>query len=372
MFDFKITSKDKSSFARCGEFTTPHGKIQTPVFMPVGTQGSVKTTSPKELEEIGIQIILGNTYHLFLRPGLEVIRKFKGLHKFMSWQGPILTDSGGFQVFSLKETKITDKGAYFKSHLDGSSHFIDAKKSMQIQKILGADIIMAFDHCPAGDQKRKYIEAATQRTAKWLDKSIREWKSFGGAQDKQTLFGIVQGGIYSDLRKKSAQYVVAKNLAGNAIGGLAVGEKKAEMWKIVKLMDRLLPIDRPRYLMGVGEPADLIQAVEAGMDMFDCVLPTRIARNGTVFYPKGKLTLLNAKFKFDQAPIQKTCQCYACKNFSRGYIRHLLIAREVLGIRLTTLHNLYFVLSLMQAIRQAIKKQKFSQFKKDFLNSYKI
>ncbi|MFH1749310.1 MAG: tRNA guanosine(34) transglycosylase Tgt [bacterium] len=370
MFNFKINKTDKKSSARTGEFLTPHGKIHTPVFMPVGTQGSVKAISPKELEELQIEIILSNTYHLFLRPGLNVIDKFAGLHKFIGWDKPILTDSGGFQIFSLKKTKITDKGAWFSSHIDGSRHFITPKKSIQIQKKLGADIIMAFDHCPAGTQSKKYIKDATLRTHKWLDLSINEW-SLDSARDKQALFGIVQGGIFRDLRAESARYIISKNLPGNAIGGLAVGEDKSAMWKVIRLMNDMFPKEKPRYLMGVGEPSDLITAIGYGMDMFDCVLPTRIARNGVVFSKYGKINLLNSKHKLNTKPIEKSCKCYSCQNFSRAYIRHLLLSKEILGVRLTTIHNLFYIQTLINNIRISIENNQFLKFKKSFLSTYK-
>lgn len=367
MFQFKINSKDKHSSARTGEFNTPHGKIKTPVFMPVGTQGSVKAISPKELGELQIEIILSNTYHLYLRPGLNVIQKFAGLHKFIGWNKPILTDSGGFQVFSLKKTRITEKGVWFNSHIDGSKHFITPQKSIQIQKSLGADIIMAFDHCPAGTQNKEYIKDATSRTHNWLDLSINEWR---GSENRQALFGIIQGGIYTDLRKTSAKYIISKNLPGNAIGGLAVGENKSAMWKIVHLMNDMLPKEKPRYLMGIGEPGDLITAIEYGMDMFDCVLPTRIARNGVVFSKYGRINLLNSKHKLDTRPIQKSCECYSCQNFSRAYIRHLLLSKEILGVRLTTIHNLFFIQQFMNNIHNSIGNNQFTKFKKSFLNTY--
>ncbi len=368
MFEYKVIKTDKNCSARTGVFITPHGKIHTPVFMPVGTQGSVKSVSPKELDELNIEIILGNTYHLFLRPGLSVINKFGGLHKFIAWNKPILTDSGGFQVFSLKKTKIVESGVWFNSHIDGTKHFITPQKLIQIQKILGADIIMAFDHCPAGNQTKKYIQDATTKTHQWLDRSVAEWKSKSlKNKHKQALFGIIQGGIYKDLRKISAEYIISKNLPGNAIGGLAVGENISDMWKIVKQMDGILPKAKPRYLMGVGEPGDLVDAIENGMDMFDCVLPTRIARNGVVFTKFGRLNLLNSKYKYSTIPIDKNCMCYACQNFSQAYIRHLLSRKEILGLRLTTLHNLYFIQKLIFDIRDSINHNNFLEFKKNFL-----
>ncbi|MFC1656670.1 tRNA guanosine(34) transglycosylase Tgt [Patescibacteria group bacterium] len=370
MFDYKIIKTDKDCSARTGVFSTPHGKIHTPVFMPVGTQGSVKAVSPKELNELDVEIILGNTYHLFLRPGLNVINKFSGLHKFINWQKPILTDSGGFQVFSIKNTKITDTGVWFNSHIDGSKHFLTPKKSIQIQKHLGSDIIMAFDHCPAGNQSKKYIEEATTRTHEWLDQSIKEW-SFSCDKNKQALFGIVQGGIYSDLREQSAKYVLSKNLPGNAIGGLAVGENKTTMRSVIKQMDSILPKNKPRYLMGIGEPSDLITAVEYGMDMFDCVLPTRIARNGVVFTKTGQVNLFNSKHKLNKQPIDENCKCYSCQGFSRAYIRHLLLSKEILGVRLTTIHNLFFIRKLIYDIRDSINHDKFISFKQKFLSTYK-
>lgn len=384
MFEFKL--KAKKGRARRGEFETPHGTIQTPVFMPVGTLGSVKSMAPWELEELGAQIILGNTYHLMLRPGADLIEKAGGLHKWIKWPRPILTDSGGFQVFSLggriantqegqgrgelKPAKITDKGVEFYSHLDGSKHFLDAKKSIKVQQQLGADIIMAFDECPPGDAGPDYIQKAVERTHRWLIESKKAWTN----RKSQALFGIVQGATHKKLREESAEFVNSLDLPGNAIGGVSVGESRSKVWRAVEWSVPHLDENKPRYLMGVGEPADIIEAVNRGCDMFDCVLPTRLARHGVVWVkgsgvgskkaklPNGKkfsyknVDLTASKYREDKSVICKTCKCPACLGgFSRSYVGHLLREKEILGVRLTTLHNLYFLESLMAEIRQSIR-----------------
>lgn len=379
-FEFKLLKKDKKTRARIGRIKTDHGFIDTPAFMPVGTLGTVKTASPDELKSIGADIILGNTYHLYLRPGMGVIEKMGGLHKFMSWDRPILTDSGGYQVFSLGSgrreegkdakslVKIKETGVEFSSHLDGSKHLFTPEKVIDIQATLGADIMMPLDYCPSANAPREEIEKAVDLTSKWFEKA---WKYFIKIKSKQALFAIVQGGTYKDLRKKSFEELSRFPVHGFSVGGVAnAGESKLKQQKALEAVAVLLPENKPRYLMGVGEPIDIINAVQMGMDMFDCVLPTRLARHGAVYTRNGKLTLTNKKYILDKKPIEKNCECYACQNFSRAYISHLLREKEVLGIRLTTIHNLYFNLELMKNIREAIKEDKFLEFKKKFVSDY--
>ena len=366
---FKLINQDTNSSARAGLIKTDHGEIQTPVFMPIGTQGAVKTVTPAELKSVKTQIILGNTYHLYLRPGTELINQAGGLHNFMGWDLPILTDSGGFQVFSLARlNKITDEGVEFQSHLDGSRHFLTAEKSMEIQRNLGADIIMAFDECPPSDADIVTIENAVKRTKIWIDKCqqylgenppVYNWE--------QTMFPIVQGGIFPELRKRSAADMIPYAKCGMAIGGLAVGEEKSAMFEMIELMDELLPKDQPRYLMGVGTPTDLIQAVSRGVDMFDCVIPTRNGRNGQLFTNFGKINIRNEKYKFDFNPIDENCTCETCSNFTRAYIRHLFNINEVLGLRLATIHNLHYYLNLMELMRLHIQKGDFQTWSQDYL-----
>jgi len=412
---FKVLKHDKKSNARTGILETPHGNIHTPAFMPCGTLGTVKTTTPDELKELGADIILGNTYHLYLRPGDKEIKKMGGLHKFIKWDKPILTDSGGYQVFSLGKSirpispispkslvKIKENGVEFRSHLDGSKHFFTPEKVIDIQKNLGSDIMMVLDECTPYPATKKYATEAMNRTHDWAEKAIKHFRknveTRRGVSKKSLLFGIIQGSTFKDLRKKSARFISSLPFDGIAIGGVSVGEGKKEMYKVLdwvipkisniqypisnqlkkkKILDnRYSILDRPIYLMGVGTPEDLLEAVERGVDMFDCVLPTRLARHGSVwFYEKtgGKLNLLNSSNKSYSGPIMKNCQCYACKNgFSRAYIHHLLKENEVLGIRLTTLHNLHFILDLMRQIRDNISKGTFLKFKKEFLKNWKI
>ena len=368
---FKILNRDSKSSARTGIINTDHGKISTPTFMPIGTQGAVKTMTPTELKSVKTQIILGNTYHLYLRPGTEIINSAGGLHKFMCWDFPILTDSGGFQVFSLARlNKIIDEGVEFQSHLDGSKHFITPEKSMEIQRALGADIIMAFDECPPGDADIVTIENAVKRTKIWIDKCqqyliknppVYSWN--------QTMFPIVQGGVSPKLRKRSAEDMIPYSQCGIAIGGLAVGEEKAVMFEMIELMDELLPKDQPRYLMGVGTPIDLIHAVRNGVDMFDCVIPTRNGRNGQMFTSFGKINIRNEKYKFDFNPIDKNCTCETCSNFTRAYLRHLFNIKEVLGLRLATIHNLHFFQSLMELMRVHLQKGDFQNWSQNYLKN---
>ena len=370
--NFKVLKTDTNSSARTGILKTDHGEIQTPIFMPVGTQGAVKTVTPSELKTVRSQIILGNTYHLYLRPGTELINQAGGLHKFMNWDLPILTDSGGFQVFSLARlNKITDEGVEFQSHLDGSSHYLTPEKSMEIQRSLSSDIIMAFDECPPGDADIATIKSAVKRTKIWIDRCKRYLVENPPIYNwEQTMFPIVQGGVSSELRKQSAEDMIPYAKCGLAIGGLAVGEEKPAMFEVIEQMDELLPKDQPRYLMGVGTSSDLIQSVQRGVDMFDCVIPTRNARNGQLFTHNGKINIRNEKYKFDFNPIDENCECETCRNFSRSYLRHLFNIKEVLGLRLATIHNLHYYLNLMELMREHIQKGDFSKWSEKYLNNY--
>lgn len=357
--------------ARAGKIQTPHGIIETPVFMPVGTQATVKAMTKEELDEIGTQIILGNTYHLFLRPGDDLIDRLGGLHQFMSWKKPILTDSGGFQVFSLGALrKIKEEGVYFSSHIDGSKRFISPEKSIEIQNHLGSDIAMLFDECPPGLSTREYLIPSIERTTRWAKRCVEAHQK----ADKQGLFAIVQGGIYEDLRQKSLEELLEmdEHFSGYAIGGLAVGEPREDMYRILDSIVEKCPENKPRYLMGVGEPIDMLEAVESGIDMMDCVQPTRIARHGTVFTKHGRLVIKNAEYAEDTRALDEECDCYVCRNYSRAYIRHLLKVNEILGARLTSYHNLYFLVQLMKDAREAIKKGEFQKFKKEFIDKYNI
>lgn len=365
-FKFDLLKTDKKSKARLGILKTPHGDIETPVFMPVGTKATVKAMTVDELKDMKTQIILGNTYHLYLRPGQEIIRKAGGLHKFMNWDKPILTDSGGFQVFSLSDTrKITEEGVEFSSVIDGSRHFISPEKSIEIQNDLGSDICMAFDECVPYPADYDYTKKSMERTIRWLERCKKYHK-----REDQALFGIVQGGMYKDLRQESAKMTTDFDLIGYAVGGLSVGESKDLMVDILGYTTDFLPQNKPRYLMGVGTPDYLFEAVENGIDMADCVLPTRIARNGTALTYNGKLVVRNAKYQEDFRPIDENCGCYACRNHSRAYIRHLINVNEILGARLLTIHNLYFLQDLMAKIRNAIREDRFLEFKEEFYKSY--
>ena len=340
--------------------------------MPVGTQGTVKAVSPRELRELEAQIILGNTYHLFVRPGLEVIRKMGGLHKFMGWDGPILTDSGGFQVFSLaKLRRITEEGVHFQNHLDGTPCFIGPETSMEIQHALGSDIVMAFDECPPHPCTHEQAAKSLDLTLRWERRSIDWWTGRDDQGERPLLFGIVQGSSYADLREKSARELVAMGWDGYAVGGVSVGEPEPEMMAAVEYAVPHLPQDRPRYAMGLGTPPQMVEMVARGIDMFDCVLPTRIARNGTAFTEAGTINLKNACFTLDAAPIEEGCDCYACANFSRAYLRHLVKAEEILGLRLITLHNLHFYLGLMRRVRAALEAGTFGDFRRNFVAGYK-
>jgi queuine tRNA-ribosyltransferase len=357
----------KQSGARLGRLHTPHGIIDTPAFMPVGTQATVKSMSPEELKEMDAHIILSNTYHLFLRPGHEIVKEAGGLHRFMNWDRPILTDSGGFQVFSLSEMrKITEEGVHFRSHLNGDKLFISPEKSVEIQNALGADIIMAFDECPPYPADYDYVKQSLERTTRWAERCLASH----ARPNEQALFGIVQGGMYEDLRRQSAAELTSLDFPGYAIGGLSVGEPKALMYEVLDYTVPLLPEDKPRYLMGVGSPDALIEGAIRGIDMFDCVLPTRIARNGTTMTSQGRLVIRNAKYARDYGPLDPECGCYTCRHYSRAYLRHLIKADEIFGVRLTTYHNLYFLLQLMREIRQAILEDRLLDFRDQFFRKY--
>jgi len=361
---FKFQLEKVSSKARAGTIFTSHGQIKTPVFMPVGTLGTVKAMSPEELKNCHTQIILGNTYHLYMRPGYELIQQAGGLHKFIAWKHPILTDSGGFQVMSLAGLrKITNEGVKFQSHIDGSTHFFTPETVIAIQEALGADIIMSFDECPPFPSTREYVEKSLKRTLKWAERG----KTVFHNDKKQALFGIVQGGIYEDLREKAAKALMEIDFPGYAIGGLAVGEEKDDMFRITNFLNDILPTDKPRYLMGVGTPSDLLLNIANGVDMFDCVMPTRNARKGSIFTRHGKMIIKAARYKDDFKPIDSQCGCYTCKHFTRAYIRHLITMNEILGMRLTTIHSLYFYNELMEMARQAIMEDRYEEFLAEML-----
>ena len=365
---YELIKKDAKTGARRGRIYTPHGIIETPVFMPVGTQATVKAMTPDELKEmVNAKIILSNTYHLYLRPGDELIAEAGGLHKFMNWDRAILTDSGGFQVFSLADLRnITEEGVKFKSHLDGSSHFISPEKSMSIQNNLGSDIMMAFDECCPYPATYEYTKASMERTTRWAKRCIEAHKN----PDRQGLFGIVQGGMYKDLREESAKQLVELDFPGYAVGGLSVGEPAELMYDILSYTTPFLPEDKPRYLMGVGTPDYLIEAVLRGIDMCDCVLPTRIARNGTAMTSHGKVVVRNATFEKDWTPLDSECDCYTCTHYTRAYIRHLIKAGEILGARLLTIHNLRFLVRLMENVREAIEQDSLLEFRDEFYKKY--
>ncbi len=364
---YKLIKEDKKSKARRGEITTPHGKIQTPVFMPVGTAATVKAMKPEDISDMGAEIILSNTYHLYLRPGHEIIREAGGLHKFMNWNKPILTDSGGFQVFSLGNLrKITEEGVEFRSFIDGSKHMLTPEKSIDIQNALGSDIIMAFDECTPFPAEREYVKKSLERTTRWLKRCKEAHKN----TDKQALFGIMQGGMYQDLRQQSAQEIVELDLPGYAIGGLSVGEPKEKMCEVLDYATEYLPKDKPRYLMGVGTPDYLFEGVIRGVDMFDCVLPTRIARNGTAMTSIGSLNIKNAKYEKDFTPLDYECDCYTCKNYTRAYLRHLFKSNEIMSSMLLSNHNLYFLVKTMEHIRKSIEEDSFIDYKKEFYRKY--
>jgi queuine tRNA-ribosyltransferase len=361
---FTLLKTDPASRARRGRLVTRHGTIETPIFMPVGTQATVKAVSPAELRELKAQVILGNTYHLFVRPGMEVMRHFGGLHQFMSWDGPILTDSGGFQVFSLaKLRKITPEGVHFQNHLDGSPMFLGPREAMEIQAALGSDICMLFDECPPHPCEYEYAAKSLELTLNWARK-CKEVETPG------MKFGIVQGSKYPELRRQSAEALVQIGFDGYAIGGVSVGEPEPEMYAAVESAEPYLPADHARYAMGLGTPPQMLELVARGVDMFDCVLPTRIARNGTAFAEHGTLNLKNAEFIMQKGPIEEGCECYCCRNFSRGYLRHLIKANEILGLRLVSLHNLHFYLKLMERARGHLEAGTFGEFRTKFVANY--
>lgn len=364
---YELIKKDDKTRARRGRLRTPHGVIETPVFMPVGTAATVKAMRTEQLKEIGAGIILSNTYHLYLRPGHELIREAGGLHKFMNWDGAILTDSGGFQVFSLGDLrKITEEGVTFRSHIDGSKHMFTPEKSMEVQNALGSDIIMAFDECPPYPADREYVRKSLERTTRWLKRCKDAHKN----TERQSLFGIMQGGMYQDLRSISATDIVEMDLPGYAIGGLSVGEPKEVMYEVMDYCVDYLPQDKPRYLMGVGSPDYLFEGVERGIDMFDCVLPTRIARNGLAMTSHGRVTIKNAAYERDFTALDPECDCYTCRNYSKAYLRHLFKSNEILSSMLLTYHNLYFLVNMMENIRTSIEEDRFLQYKKEFYEKY--
>jgi len=373
-FTFIIAARDRTTAARAGVFQTPHGMVHTPAFMPVGTQASVKAMSPDELKLLGAEMILANTYHLYLRPGPELVRQAGGLHRFMNWDRPILTDSGGYQVFSLASRRVVEEaGVTFRSHLDGSEHFLGPEEAMRIQEALGADVIMAFDECIAYPSEDEYVKASTERTARWAarckeahERAMAQPGEVGERAARQALFGIIQGGTDRDLRAWSTRTTVEIGFPGYGVGGLSVGEPKPLMYEILDDSIPLLPDDRPRYLMGVGSPDAILEGVARGIDLFDCVLPTRLARHGTVMTSRGRITVRDAPYAQDFGPLDATCDCYVCRNYSRAYIRHLLRADEILGLRLTTWHNLHFLLSLMAQIRRAVMEGRFDAFRREF------
>lgn len=364
-FSFELIQEDAETDARAGLIHTPHGDVPTPVFAPVGTQATVKTLTPADLHALQASLILSNTYHLYLRPGSDLIAEFGGLHQFMGWSGPILTDSGGFQVFSLKGLRQVDEdGVTFRSHLDGTTHRFTPEKVIAIQEQLGADIIMAFDECPEPDDY-DYNMAALGRTHHWAERCL-----IAHRRPDQALYGIIQGGIFSDLRLRSAEFLINLDFPGYAIGGLSVGESKTEMHTILEVLHPILPQHKPRYLMGVGSPEDLFECVARGVDQFDCVLPTRVARNGAVFTSQGRINLRNAKYAHSHDPIEIGCTCYTCSHFSTAYLRHLIKANEILGLHLATIHNVHFMLETMRRIRQSILDSTFTAYKEEFLSHY--
>ncbi len=370
---FTLLKEDSFTRARLGKLVTAHGEIQTPTFMPVGTVGTVKALTPAELLEASSQIILGNAYHLYLRPGLEIIKNSGGLHKFISWDKPILTDSGGYQIFSLAGfRKVRDEGVEFRSHIDGSLHFLTPERVVEIENILGSDIMMPLDECAPYPCDKKYAQAALERTTYWARRSklAHTESRVPSPESRQLLFGIVQGSNYEDLRKRSAEEIVSIGFDGYALGGFSVGEPKDLRYNMINFAARLLPRESARYLMGLGMPEDILEGITAGVDLFDCVIPTRYGRNGTAFTSKGKLVVRNGSFAYDLKPLDVACDCYACKNFSRSYIRHLVNVEEILGLRLISYHNIYFYNNFVKQVREAIAANNFVEFKKNFLKKY--
>ena len=363
--DFRLIKTDKNSGARYGELRTLHGTVQTPVFMPVGTQATVKTLTPEYMEKAGASAILCNTYHLSLRPGEDVVKSGGGLHKFMGWDNLIITDSGGYQVFSLSEfTKVSDNGVEFKSPVDGSTKFFSPETAVKAQEDLGADIIMAFDECVPYPCEMEMARTAMERTVDWAKRCLSVH-----TKEEQTLFGIIQGSVFKELRIECAEKLIDLNLEGYAIGGLSVGEGRVLMNQVLDYIVDYIPGNKPRYLMGVGFPGDILDAVERGVDMFDCIIPTRNGRNGSAFTLGGKRNILNSRYKYDNEPLDEKCSCYTCRNFSRSYLRHLFYAKEVLGLTLLSLHNIYFFTEMMRMVRESIMNNEFLRFKSEFLSS---
>ena len=359
--EFRIQKQDTASRARVGEIVTDHGTFETPIFMPVGTAGAIKGVAPDEARDAGAEIILANTYHLYLRPGHELIRKLGGLHRFMNWSGPILSDSGGFQVYSLSKLRtISEEGVTFQSHIDGSTHFLSPEKAMEIQDALGSDIAMTLDECAPAEADHDYILKSVKLTERWAQRCR------AGKNNKQALFGIVQGGTYSDLREMSARGLVEMDFDGYAFGGLSVGEDRATREQVIRVTREFLPDEKPVYLMGVGTPEDIVESVNLGVDMFDCVLPTRNARNGMLFTKQGRLVIKNAQYSDDSSPIEEDCTCYTCSHYSRAYLRHLFLTKELLAYRLNTIHNLHYYAKLMTGIRTAIREDRLADFSRDF------
>jgi queuine tRNA-ribosyltransferase len=366
-FSFTVIKEDSISSARLGKILTAHGEVDTPAFMPVGTQGTVKSLTPEEIEDLNAEIILCNTYHLYLRPGHEVIARLGGLHSFIHWKRPLLTDSGGFQIYSISTLrKIKEEGVFFRSHLDGSSHLLTPEKAVEVQEALGADIIMCLDECTPYPSSFDYTQGSLSLTTRWAERSKKAHK-----RKDQALFGIIQGGMYPDLRKQSAREIVGFDFPGYAVGGLGVGETKDTLHEILDTTVPLIPHDKPRYLMGVGTPQDLLECAKKGIDMFDCVMPTRHARNGMLFTSFGSLVIKNAEHADDPKPIDPQCGCYTCKHYSRAYLRHLFMAKEILSARLNTIHNLYYYLNLMKDLREAIRADRVEEFSCGFYEKQK-
>lgn len=364
---YRLIKKDKHTGARLGEIITPHGTFPTPIFMPVGTQATVKAMSPEELEDLGADIILSNTYHLWVRPGEDIVKEAGGLHQFMNWHKGILTDSGGFQVFSLAKLRdITEEGVHFRNEINGAKMFLSPEKAIQIENDLGPDIMMSLDECPPFFESYDYVKHSVARTSRWAERGLKAHRNPG----TQGLFGIIQGAGFEDLRRQSAHDLVSMDFPGYSIGGLSVGESKAEMNRVLEFTTPLIPENKPRYLMGVGSPDALIDGVIRGVDMFDCVLPTRIARNGTCMTSHGRLVVKNAKYARDFTPIDDQCHCYTCRNFTRAYVRHLLKTDETFGLRLTSIHNVYFLVHLMKDVRQAIMDDNLLEFRQNFFDEY--
>ncbi|WP_286951688.1 MULTISPECIES: tRNA guanosine(34) transglycosylase Tgt [Aminobacterium] len=366
MFEFRLQAQCPVTGARAGEFVTPHGVIKTPVFMPVGTQATVKAMAPFELEEIGAQIILSNTYHLYLRPGADIVEEAGGLHSFMDWHHPILTDSGGFQVFSLATlNRVTDEGVECQSHIDGSRHMMDPEWSMEVQQKLGSDIAMCFDQCLHYPTTKEEAETALARTTRWARRS-----KDAHTREDQALFGIIQGSVYEDLRRRSAEDITSIGFPGYGIGGLSVGEPHHIMYEMLDVLQHVMPFDKPRYLMGVGHPSNLVESVARGVDMFDCVLPTRNGRTGTVFVSTGRINIKNQVYARDFTPLDPSCDCYVCRHFTKAYIRHLYKAGEILAARLCSWHNLHFLIKLMEGVRESILNGTFPAFRKNFIEVF--